>query len=220
MNLVVLDVDGTLVKPHARRSDRAFVRAVKEVLGLDIKDSREGFKSTTDLGVLEEIIQSQLGQEAGPGEIEDFKAHMAPLLAGEYGGKPFQAMEGAKEFWTLLAKKGGWCRALATADFEVAGRFKLTSAGLDMANAPMGSADDGPRLELALAAAENKALEIYKVKGFKKIIYVADTALDFQTAGDLGWDFIGMGRGKTRKGLEEAGVPLILDDFRRLNDIL
>jgi hydroxymethylpyrimidine pyrophosphatase-like HAD family hydrolase len=31
MNLVVFDIDGTLVKYHKKRNDQAFVRAVKEV---------------------------------------------------------------------------------------------------------------------------------------------------------------------------------------------
>ena len=50
MNLVVFDIDGTLIQYHAKRNDRAYVRAVAEVFGTRIEDSTDswsGFASST-----------------------------------------------------------------------------------------------------------------------------------------------------------------------------
>lgn len=223
MKLVVFDIDGTLIRYHQKRNDRAYVRALKEVLGIEMADNQtvwSGFKSSTDSGILAEIIEKHLGQPTTSAEIEDFKEYMAGLLDQEYGKQPFEATDGAKEFWEFLGAKHGWCRALGTGNFEFSGRFKLQSAGFNHKPVPMGSADDGAQRELVLAAARDRALKTYQVDRFEKIIYVGDYSWDVEAADALGWDFVGIGKDKTRDLLKKAGARVIFEDFHRMNGLL
>jgi phosphoglycolate phosphatase-like HAD superfamily hydrolase len=48
MNLVVFDIDGTLVQVHRKGNDSAYVQAVRSLLGVDIADSWNGFGTSAE----------------------------------------------------------------------------------------------------------------------------------------------------------------------------
>jgi hypothetical protein len=88
--LIVFDIDGTLVQYHRKRNDAAYIRAVKDTLGIALEDSWTGFKSSTDSGILDEVAVMHLGRPCFPAEVEAVKARLEAYLPEEYGPEPFR----------------------------------------------------------------------------------------------------------------------------------
>jgi phosphoglycolate phosphatase-like HAD superfamily hydrolase len=216
MNLVVFDIDGTLVKYHHKRNDQAYVRAVHEVFGLTIEDSWSEYVQSTDSGILDEIAQKQTGRNASKEERSRFKKSMAKWLEAEYGDEPFEPHAGAKPLWDQLLNHGDWKTAVGTGNWEFSARFKLNSAGFEIGHVPLGSADDGNTREKILRSSLQKAQTLYKVPRFDKIVYVGDWIWDIRAAKALGWNFIGIAQGEETKVLREAGAEIVLPDFEGL----
>jgi phosphoglycolate phosphatase-like HAD superfamily hydrolase len=216
MNLVVFDIDGTLVKYHPKRNDRAYVRAVREIFGLTIEDSWSEYVQSTDSGILNEIAQKQKGRNASKEERSRFKKSMAKWLEAEYGDEPFESHAGAKPLWDQLLNHRDWKTVVGTGNWEFSARFKLKSAGLEIGSAPLGSADDGNTREKILRSSLQKAGTHYKIPRFDKIVYVGDWIWDVRAAKALGWKFIGIAQGEEAKTLREAGAEMILPDFEGL----
>ncbi len=223
MNLVVFDIDGTLIKYHRKMNDRAYVNAIKDVFGITIQDNPESwseYHSSTDSGILQEIIEKNMGRSCTPADIIEFKKSMASWLDREYGREPFESMIGAKECLKKLSNTHGWFTAIATGNWRVSGRYKLKNAGLDCRNMPMASAEDGLSREIIMKIALEESMKKSRVKKFKKIVYVGDWIWDVKAADALGWEFIGIASGKEKKALLEAGAKHILPDFKEMIRLL
>ncbi len=219
-NLVVFDIDGTLVRYHRKRNDLAYVHAVKETFGITVRDSWSDYLSSTDSGILCEIIEKNLRRPCSPADISGFKKNMAAWLDIDYGGEPFESMPGAKECLTQLADSPLWCAAIATGNWEFSGCYKLRSAGFDFKDIPFASADDGSSREIILKSAFLKAGQKSGITGFKKAVYVGDWTWDVKAAAALGWDFIGIASGDEKKAIMDAGARHVLPDFNGLIQLL
>lgn len=216
MKLALFDIDGTLVQYHRKRNDQAYVRALLEVFGMNVEDHWEGYVSSTDSGILQEISQKRLKREASGEEVARFKESMARWLEREYNEEPFEAAPGALWVWDELSRHTGWKMAVGTGNFEFSARFKLDSAGFDLSGIPLGTADDGNSREKVLGRAYQKACLSHGVERFEKIVYVGDWIWDLRAARSLGWDFIGIGSGETASTLRKAGADTVLPDFHEL----
>ncbi len=220
MNLVVFDIDGTLVKYHKKRNDQAFVRAVKEVLDITLEDSWSDYVHSTDSGILSEIFEKSRGRACTVRDIAEFKKSMASWLEKEYGAEPFESTAGAKVCLSALLKDPGWTTAIATGNWEFSGGFKLKSAGIDFSDIPFASADDGIKREWILQMAFSKSKKAVRVNKFEKIVYVGDWTWDLQAAQALGWKFIGIATGEAEKTLRAAGAQNVFPDFSGLTQQL
>ncbi len=220
MNLVVFDIDGTLIKYHRKMNDRAYVNAIKDVFGITIKDNWSEYHSSTDSGILNEIIEKNLGRSCMPVDITEFKKSMALWLDREYGREPFESMIGAKECLKKLSNTPDWFTAIATGNWRVSGQYKLRSAGLDCRNMPLATAEDGLMRGIIMKSALHKSMKKSRVKKFKKIVYVGDWIWDVKAADALGWEFIGIASGKEKKALLKAGAKHILPDFKEMIRLL
>ncbi len=220
MNLAIFDIDGTLIQYHRKRNDGAYVKALSEVFGIAVEDSWNGYVSSTDSGILREIFQKRLGRNLLDSDISRFKQSMALWLEKEYGEEPFNASPGALEAWGGLLNHPEWKMAVGTGNFEFAGRFKLASAGFELGNIPLGTADDAEAREKVLDASHHRALEVHGLECFEKIVYVGDWIWDVKAARALGWDFIGIADDKTAPTLRKAGAETILPDFKNFISVL
>ena len=190
MNLVVFDIDGTLIQYHRKRNDAAYVRAVRDVLGVEIEDSWSGFVTSTDSGILDEISVKFHGRQCRRDEVEAVKLKMEGHLVAEYGQEPFSATPQAVDTWKRLLGGSDVRVAVATGNWAFSGRFKLASAGFDLGAVPLASADDGiHRVDLLRHAHERAS----QGATFDRVVYVGDWIWDVRAAKALGWDFIGIG---------------------------
>ena len=73
MNLVVFDIDGTLIQYHKKKNDLAYVRAVRETFGIKIEDDWASYIHSTDSGILSEIIEKNRGRSCTPEDVVLFK---------------------------------------------------------------------------------------------------------------------------------------------------
>jgi phosphoglycolate phosphatase-like HAD superfamily hydrolase len=210
MNLVVFDIDGTLIQYHRKRNDAAYVRAVKEVLGVEIEDSWGGFVTSTDSGILDEISVKFQGRPCQRDEINSVKLKMEALLVAEYGQEPFTATPQALDTWNRLMDDLNVRVAVATGNWGFSGRFKLASAGFDLGAVPLASADDGiHRVDLLRHAYEKASQGV----NFERVVYVGDWIWDVRAAKALGWDFIGIGGEEIEKALRAEGAEQVFRDF-------
>ena len=220
MNLVVFDIDGTLIQYHKKKNDLAYVRAVRETFGIKIEDDWASYIQSTDSGNLYEIIEKNRGRSCTPEDVVLFKKNMNSWLDREYGKEPFECTPGAKECLNEIGNDSDWTAAIATGNWEFSGGYKLQSGGLDFKGIPFASADDGITRESILQAARAKAEKALLTRPFEKIVYVGDWIWDVKAAETLGWGFIGIASGEEEKAIREAGAKQVIPDFSRLRKLL
>jgi phosphoglycolate phosphatase-like HAD superfamily hydrolase len=213
MNLVVFDIDGTLIRYHRKKNDQAYVRAVQEVFGIAIEDGWSDYTHSTDSGILSEIIEKHKGRSCRIEDVRDFQKSMGSWLVQEYGNEPFESTPGARECLGKLSADSNWVGAIATGNWQFSGKFKLRSAGLHLPDIPLASADDGLSRETILKTAFCKAQEAYGAEAFERVVYVGDWIWDVKAAQALGWEFIGIGSGEVEQTLRESGAEQVLPDF-------
>ena len=213
MNLVVFDIDGTLIRYHRKKNDQAYVRAMRETLGITIGDSWSAYTHSTDSGILTEIIEKHQNRPCGEEDIKAFQKSMGSWLHHEYGTEPFEGTSGAEECLKALSNDSNWVGAIATGNWEFAANYKLRSAGLHFPDVPLASADDGLSRESILETALSKAKQAHRMSEFNKVVYVGDWIWDVKAANALGWGFIGIGSGEVEQTLRESGAKQVLPDF-------
>ena len=213
MDLIVFDIDGTLIQYHRKRNDAAYVCAVKDVLGVDIEDSWNGFVTSTDSGILDEISVRFHGRQCRKDEAEAVKLKMESHLVAEYGHEPFIATPQAIDTWNRLLANPDFRVAVATGNWAFSARFKLASAGFDLGAVALASADDGIHRVDLLRHAHAQAAQS---ANFDRVVYVGDWIWDVRAAKALGWDFIGIGDEEVKKALEAEGAEQVFRDFEGL----
>jgi phosphoglycolate phosphatase-like HAD superfamily hydrolase len=195
MNLVLLDIDGTLTQSY--EYDRiVFGIAIGEVLGVPPIDADlSGYVDKTSLGVTQEAIQRITGRNSGAREINKVKSNVLRRLEQLYRKSPimFSAVPGASHFMERLRKLNDVGIAIATGCWRSEAIFKLQASGLSADGIPMATSDDDRNRLQIMEIAVQRAEEIYDCGTFDQIVYIGDGPWDLQTSRSLGYKFIGIG---------------------------
>jgi beta-phosphoglucomutase-like phosphatase (HAD superfamily) len=213
--LMIFDIDGTLVRGNGI-DDVCFVEAVKEVLGIQLKDTDWfQYSMVTDSGITSEIIEKRLFRKARDSDIAAVREAYLRNLRLEIERDPacFQPTPGASELVTQLRLMENICICIATGGWRDSALLKLETAGIDTQNIPLVSSDDAYRREVILSMALERALIHKKCVEFDRIVYIADHAEDFENSKKLGYDFIGIGKGDRGLELRRRGVTNVQPDF-------
>lgn len=210
MHLILFDIDGTLID-SAEFDSKLYVRAVGQVLGLEIGDDWSAFRNVTDGGILNEIIDN-VGLEAGRLRIHsEVKAVFADLVSqylDEREGR-LPEIEGAGAFLAELKSLSSVSIALATGGWGETARMKLRAAGLERYRIPLASGSDAFTRTAIMQIAEKRALGNQKAS---RRTYFGDGVWDKRASEELGYEFIGIGD----KVQHHARYP----DFQRSETIL
>jgi phosphoglycolate phosphatase-like HAD superfamily hydrolase len=217
MELVVFDIDGTLVDRHPKDNDAAYAAAIREVLGIITPKDWDEFKTSTDSGVLNEMALAQLGRPCTDSELAAVRTSMLRWLGRIYGDDPFVANPGSRDILQRLSAQTGFRTAIATGNWEFAGRFKLANAGIRLGEEPFASADDGIYRREILSFALSRSAESGP---FTRVTYVGDWIWDVKAAQDLGWNFIGFATKETELALRQAGATNIIQSLEDLPQAL
>jgi phosphoglycolate phosphatase-like HAD superfamily hydrolase len=195
MNLVMLDIDGTLTQSY--EYDREiFGLAIAEVLGCPPVDADlNGYVDKTSIGVTLEAIRRLTLMNPEADEIEEVKRRVLWHLERMYRESPgkFSEVPGASRFLERLQKITGVGIAIATGCWRSEALFKLRASGLSTDGLPMATSDDDRDRKRIMEIADGRARDFYSCPGFERVVYLGDGPWDLQTSRSLGYGFIGIG---------------------------
>ncbi len=219
MNLVILDIDGTLTQSY--EYDRVIFRlAISEVIGCNPVDvDLESYVNTTSLGVTLEAFERIIRRSAKAEEIEDVKRRVLWHLERMFQESPgiYIEVPGASRFLERLKRLDGAGIAIATGGWLSEALFKLRVSGLTVNGIPMATSDDHKDRKRIMGIAVERAKNYYACPGFKDVVYVGDGPWDMHASHALGYGFIGIG--PRLEALKDKGSIVWHEDFLEIEAV-
>ena len=222
MNIVIFDIDGTLVRSKAADGE-CYAQAWKEVLGVeDVSANTEDFKHSTDSGIAREIFLGSLKREGTAEETARLTERFVALMRerAERSPEEFDEVPGARAALARLLADEGWAVAIATGCWRESALFKLSEAGIGIGEIPLATSDGLAEREAIIASAIEKAKELHDRDGFGKVVYVGDGAWDCRAAASLGLAFVGVQDTREATVLRDAGAETVIRDYSDLDVFL
>ena len=188
MKAVIFDIDGTLL--HSAAVDDALYRkAVQTVLGdVQLRPALHDYPYVTDTGILQQILEDNaLAREERL--LEEIRSIFVALLRDHVNAHgPFAEIPGARDFLRSLRQSSSHAVAMATGGWRQSAEFKLYSAGFEVENIPLATADDHHErttiMEIALDSLGGM---------FETATYYGDGPWDRRACEQLGWEFVAVG---------------------------
>jgi phosphoglycolate phosphatase-like HAD superfamily hydrolase len=185
---------------------KAYVAAVRDVLGNVSLRADWAYDHITDAGILRQIC-AENGLNAAQCE-RDVRARFGELISDHLRRKAIcPAIPGALRLLDELRSTVACHVGIATGGWGHTAGMKLKHAGYDVSGVPMTSSDDGyERLRIMQLCRE-------RMPAASVTIYVGDGEWDRIASERLGWRFIGVGnrlRGKCQRWLPDFAAPHLL----------
>jgi len=221
MNLVVFDIDGTLLR-SVELDDKCFVRALAEVLGIDgVAADWTRYEHPTDSGLLREIVHRHHARHPTDEEIDLVRQRCCQLLSLIVlrSRSAIRQVAGASQLIERLRCDSRWCAAIASGSWQATAQIKLGAAGIDASGLPAAFADDSFDRSEILSLAIQRAGEQYRTDGFQKVVYVGDGIWDVAAARRQAVAFLGVGGSVAAGPLTQAGAASILGDFSEIRAV-
>lgn len=202
--LVLWDIDGTLVHETRGEGSRMQMRAVREVLGLDLERPPFG------AGATERMVWTRLFEHSrldAPEDLTPLESAIDRLYVEHFRETPRVAIPGAAEAVAALAE-AGFVNSVLTGNGRPVSRLKLESAGFDVTLFDWDAAFFGrewtDRVEMAKAARARHP----------HAVIIGDTVNDGTCAvgSGLPWVAVGTG-GHPREELERFAPVAWFDDL-------
>ena len=210
MTLILFDIDGTLTATNAVDA-KCYASAFKKVFGFDLPSTDwDVYTHCTDRAIIHEAVEKQRGSHAAQAEIDSFEQQFVADLTVEFSVNPggFAEIPGAKRILEAIARRNGFCAALATGGMRGSACYKLSRIGVDAAAMPAGFSNDALTREdiarHAIAQADGNANDI---------VYVGDGPWDARTSAAMGMRFIGITGDAPSDRLKAEGASVCLADF-------
>ena len=188
MNAVIFDIDGTLLH-SAAVDDALYRRAVQTVLGdVQLRPTLHDYPFVTDTGILQQILSDNaLAHEERL--LEEIRSVFVAMLRDHVSAHgPFAEIPGARDFLRSLRNSASHAVAMATGGWRQSAEFKLSSAGFDVDDIPLATADDHhERTSIMEIALDNLG------GMFETVTYYGDGPWDRQACEQLGWEFVAVG---------------------------
>jgi phosphoglycolate phosphatase-like HAD superfamily hydrolase len=213
MRLAVFDIDGTLTETNAV-DDECFLRAAAEVFEFDLASLNwAGATHVTDTYIARWLCETHRARLPTDDELTRMTERFLALLREELARAPkrFAPVPGVLGLFADL-RAAGWEAALATGGWGASARLKLAAAGLDEPGLVLACSSDAATRTEILKLALDRARDRIGAD-FARVVSVGDAAWDVRAAAELGWPFVGLGRGSRARALREAGAEIVLSDF-------
>lgn len=220
MNLILFDIDGTLLHTHGIGM-RALDEAFREILGTPLASFPRSFTGMTDQLILEDIL-GHIGHSADaiptliPGVFERYLSFLGHFLAE---GNHLEVLPGVRRLLDALQGCDGVALALGTGNIEGAARMKLQSVQLDHYFGVGGFGSDARTRAEVLRAGVAKAERHFGTR-FSTVWVVGDTPADVQAGRDIGARVMAVASGFASKGSLASEVPDVLVDTLENTDEL
>lgn len=205
--IIIFDVDGTLIGGE-EQDWPSFDRAIELETGFKPNEAFwASIEEITGRAIIRAIAKAAEIEYST--ELEDrIRKHYLKNLrkAAPFKGEVFVPKPGALEILNLLKMTPIFDVAIATGDFSETSRFKLGSAGIDIAGIPFASCSDAEmRKDIITLAAKKAGHDV------ADMIYVGDGLWDLRACRQLDITFIGTGMNIDR--LREGGAKYLVDDL-------
>ena len=195
MNLVMLDIDGTLTQTFEHDS-KIFGLAIAEALGCpSFEMDLNGYVDKTSAGVTAEAIRNFNGREPRISEILRVKNKVLQNFKKMYreSSKTITEVPGASRFMEQLRQLERMGIAIATGCWYKEAMFKLRVSHLTVNGIPLATSDDDRNRMRIMEIAAGRARDFYDCSKFERVVYLGDGSWDLQASRDLGYSFIGIG---------------------------
>ena len=214
MDLVLFDIDGTLIRSMDYDGE-CLVAALHEVFGFtDIEDDWSRYKQITDAGILIEAYEQRRGRGPSTSEIGEFRNCFVELLAERCSRHRLEEVAGAGLLLAALDARQDIAVAFATGCFRQTAALKMQSARLSFDQAPSATCDDAVGRDEIIQIAIRRAAYRNDVLRFDNTVYVGDGIWDVWTCRRLGIPFVGITADTTADRLRAEGTEFLLPDFR------
>jgi len=191
MNLVLFDLDGTLVDSGAFEGE-LYVHAVRSVLGIAIDTDWSRYRHETDSGILDEVLdrlKSHADRSLAHAAVRQaFTDLVADYVAAHDG--LLSEIPGASDFVKGLMKHPRVRVAVATGGWQETAFIKIQAIGLDPRHLPIASSSDAMNKVDIMRIAERRALP---EGAATRRTYFGDSHYDRTVSRQLGYDFISIG---------------------------
>ncbi|MEQ8205663.1 MAG: HAD family hydrolase [Woeseia sp.] len=190
IHAVIFDIDDTLL--HSMSADDVLYRqAIRDTVGkVRFRAQLADYQHVSDFGILREVLNDN-GIAATDDTTAAIQRRFLDSLA-EYveTNGPFREIDGARKLIDRLRASNDHAVALATGCWRESAQLKLHTAGFDVADLPLATADDAvPRVDIMQTAL--RALPT----GLASITYFGDGVWDQRACASLGWRFRPVGPG-------------------------
>ena len=188
MQAVVFDIDGTLLQ-SATVDDDLYREAVRDVLGdVFFRESLAAYDHVSDSGILEQVFADN-GIALDEERVGTIKLHFTALIESHIRQNgPFLEFPGAMRQLEYYRQSSLHFVAIATGGWRRTATLKLETAGFNVADIPLASADDAKdRVEIMLHAVAAAGAEL------NSVTYFGDGTWDKVACDQLGWNFVAVG---------------------------
>lgn len=213
MDLIVFDIDGTLIHSHAKEVD-CFATAVEEVLGIpEIERDLRTYRHISDSGILRECVFKAFARYPTHEESQAVENRYFDLFKACLQDEPIRPIAGATSLISMLTELPHIGLAVATGSHYSAAQFKLAQVAPALCHVPMGTSSDSESRSTIMETALQKAKAAYQRDEFNRIVYVGDGPWDVNAVKMLQWGFIGIASNYAKSTLQEWGAKCVIDDY-------
>ncbi len=200
MHAVIFDIDDTLLHSMAD-DDRLYRQAIRDVVGpVRFRDSLADYDHVSDTGILRQVLHDNQLADHYFDEIRE--RFLAAIEAHVEQHGPFREIDGARAVLDRLRASPQHRVALATGCWRRSAELKLRTAGFDVDELPLATADDAVE-RVAIMRHALRAL----AGGIDSVTYYGDGVWDQRACEQLGWQFRPVG-----PALD--GITAYHDEFR------
>ncbi|PSW21523.1 haloacid dehalogenase-like hydrolase [Photobacterium sanctipauli] len=193
MNLFLIDIDGALV--DSENVDLScYVRAVHDVLGIDMDTDLSHYSNLTDAGVLDELIAQHQVSESRSLIHRKVEQRYLALISEALKNNPedVSMVQGAQDFIAKMRERDDTHIAIATGGWESAAKLKLRAAGIDVDNVTFTSSSD------AMSRTEIMALAAFRAKQdsgytFDRRVVFGHGERNKHASQELGYEYVEVG---------------------------
>lgn len=191
MNLLMFDIDGTLVDSYGF-DEECYLKAAEAVLGVKISADWNDYKHGTDAGILDEAIDRYKVSGDKAKIQREFKEEFIRLIKEFIQNNPgyVKEIQGANAFLQCLRLKDNCKLAIATGGWEETAKLKLEAAGIDISGIAFASSSEHhSRIEIMKAAEKKNRCHF----PFTSRVYFGDGPWDKKASEDLNYTFVLVG---------------------------
>lgn len=212
-NLVIFDIDGTLIHSHADEVT-CFIQAFNHVMGEgEINTDLTSYQHVTDNGIAIECVDRLFQRSPLAHELTAIENTFLSLFDKALTLNPPRAIAGAHDLFKNLRQEKDLCLAIATGSYYGSALLKLKHANLLLSDLPLACCDEHiARIEI-MKNAKTKAHHFYQIADFHKVTYVGDGPWDVKASKTLAWHFIGIASNYSPDLLKTWGANVVIDDY-------